>query len=85
MYAHIIHTKRLLCYWAGAFFLVWDGVQATTGELQPQICLQKPIAFSFIDFWDFPLLISGMALVARIVRPHYLSHTRTTERVRYMV
>ena len=66
-------------------FLVWGGVRAMTGELQPRICLQKPIAFSFIDFWDFPLLILGMALVACIVRPHYLSHTWTTERMCYMV
>ena len=52
-------------------FLVWGGVQATTGEVWPRngpsVC--KTLAF---DFCGFCLRILGMA---RIVRPHLLADT----------
>ena len=48
-------------------FLVWGSAEATTGELWPQNRLQRPFAFSLINFWGFCLCISG---VACIVKPH---------------
>ena len=48
-------------------FLVWGGVWATTGELQPQNCFQKCLMCLIVDFWGLCSIIPGLAC---IVRPH---------------
>ena len=48
-------------------FLVWGGVQATTGELRPRNGPPVCKTLVFINFCGFCLRIPG---VARIVRPH---------------
>ena len=48
-------------------FLVWDSIQATTGELWPRNCLQSHFAPLVVDFWGFRSIIPG---VAHIVKPH---------------
>ena len=65
---NIIHTEQLLSYressFSGSELLVSYDWQF---KLHPRNCFQKHIAFSFVDFWCFPLRSLG---VAYIVRPH---------------
>ena len=56
-------------------FLVWGGVQTTTGELRPQNWLWRHFTCLVVYFWGFCSIIPG---VACINRPHPDYWTRAT-------